>query len=55
MANPDQPIPEAPKDWMPPMPRPESPPAEDSDHDSDAGNEVSHSETPLLLLRGEPR
>lgn len=43
MANPDQPIPDAPKDWMPPMPRPETPPAEEeSDHDSDAGNEVSH-------------
>ena len=62
MENPDQPIPDAPKDWMPPMPRPETPPAEEeSDHDSDAVNEVSHLgdgdetdfgvfPTPLLLL-----
>lgn len=41
MANPDQPIPDAPKDWMPPMPRPDTPPAEESDHDSDSADEVS--------------
>lgn len=42
MAAPDMPIPDAPRDWMPPMPRPDTPPAEESDDD-----EVSVSETEI--------
>lgn len=41
MAAPDEPIPNAPKDWMPPMPTPDTPPAGESDSESDStGDEV---------------
>lgn len=40
MASPDMPIPDAPKDWMPPMPRSDTPPPEESDDGSDSANEV---------------
>lgn len=41
MAAPDQPVPDAPKDWMPPMPRPETSSSEGSDSECDSDDEVS--------------
>lgn len=49
MAAPDKPIPDAPKDWTPPMPRPDTPSTGDSDSDKDSDDDVR------LCVKGRER